>query len=166
MTVKHEVTAEEINRYLKTGVWPVRIEPEITLSSWRVFDVDFDIEKVPSSYHLVGIDVSEGDGRVSSPIRKMDLALNIVTTRSGRLYRLAGQPGSGGVQSDIWKNWQRMNRVRGYGDVTHVISEMSKHEQKRIDEGKAGRILRIDDAGKANLFDPSGLDTSPDDPLA
>lgn len=68
----------------------VTLQPEVTLVRWRAVrifsgDQHWDI--------LLGWCVQSSCGRVSTPIVAFDAVAARATTRSGRIYTLAGEPG-------------------------------------------------------------------------
>lgn len=146
---------EELMQLMNNGTYPVDVEPEIHLRSWRMLQACFKDEY--PTYHLVGTDDQKDTGRVSSPVIRIDLEKRVARTRSGRDYVLVGNYGRERSGDRTWVEWSKRNQVTGYGDVSYIITELMKHEKK---------ILRIDDAGKSSLFDPKGVDSRPDDPLA
>lgn len=92
--------------------------PEIELASWRVFEVSS--ERWPDkSRHLVGYNLTERAGRVSSAIQSFDSERMVVTTGSGRTYFLSGEPGSGSQDGlYTWNRWCEINMITVTNDVT------------------------------------------------
>ena len=66
-------------------VKPVSDEPEVTVFAWGII-----LER--GHYRLVGFRVDDQRGRVTSPLVEVDMAARTVVTRSGRVYRLRGDP--------------------------------------------------------------------------
>lgn len=95
-------TMEEIDLYacIQGGVWrpaSVQEQPEAFLISGGLFRVPA-WDKHPEAIHMVGYNLTYGEGRVSSPLKGFQLVLNDengerdhvrATSRSGRLYALA-----------------------------------------------------------------------------
>jgi len=120
-----ELTEEEkIIRNIMGGIWKtdsVSTEPAIELVKWNVFaalaqnGVDYDS-------HFNGYSTSGYEGRVSSKIVAFDKETMIGTTRSGRQYRLTGQPGYDGDASYVRDRWLSINKLTEE-DVTDVTGE-------------------------------------------
>lgn len=90
-------------------VWkttPVEDEPEITLRSWQIFEVD----KEGGDRHFVGWN-TQGEGRVSSKIETFDPVTRRGVTRSGRVYELLGDPGVNMDALYVWDKWKEINEV-------------------------------------------------------
>lgn len=99
-------------------VWssaPVSEEPEVTLTRWQVFELP------DGARHLVGWYAAAREGRVSSRIERYDAASRSAVTRSGRVYELAGRPGSDADARYTWRAWSRVNGVSEYKDVTAAV---------------------------------------------
>lgn len=97
------------------NIWPadsVEIEPEISLSNWRVMEID------AGTHHFVGRNVHEQSGRVSSEIVSFDPLTMTGKTRSGRLYHLQGEPGFDEQGQYVWSYWHRVHCESGGKDVT------------------------------------------------
>ena len=82
-------------------------QPDLTLLGWAVFLVLVPEIGTPTA-HAVGYNLRDGEGRVSSPIVKVDDQRRCVVTSTGRVYRLSGQPGLGSDASYVWARWLRM----------------------------------------------------------
>ena len=105
------------------SIWaasPCDQEPEITLTRWRIWRTD------SGSDHLVGERADLGTGRVSSAVQHFDLERKLVTTRSGRKYKLLGPPGYSDDAKYVWDGWCRLNRVERSTDVTLEIYPESR----------------------------------------
>lgn len=96
---------------------PVSEEPEITLSSWRVYLLSDGV------LHLSGWHEEGREGRASSRVDAIDAASAIAITGSGRRYVLNGWPGYNSDASYVWQGWLRMNEF-GPGDATDVTAEI------------------------------------------
>ncbi|MEO8119743.1 MAG: hypothetical protein ABI606_10525, partial [Rhodoferax sp.] len=68
-------------------------------------------------HHLVGR--ADGEGRVSSKVMQVDAAQRRVTTRSGRVYLLAGEPGLDSDAQYVWNRWLHLNQAVA-GGVAHL----------------------------------------------
>lgn len=97
------------------NIWPadpVSIEPEVILANWRVMEVD------AGTHHFVGRNVHEQSGRVSSAIVRFDYRTMIAETRSGRIYRLQGEPGYDEDGQYVWSWWHLAHCKSDGKDVT------------------------------------------------
>lgn len=104
---------------------PVDQVPEIELDQWRIFEA-----KSPywegTTRHFIGYNLTEGEGRVSSAIQNFDHDKMIGITRSGRVYRLVGEPGWSRDAEFVWTRWCESNHVEDQRDVTGEVN----HEQR------------------------------------
>ena len=67
----------------------VDIQPEVTLTEWQIVEVDGNFDGMGKTYHFLGV---IDTGRISSPIKEFDKEKMIGITRSGRVYKLKGEP--------------------------------------------------------------------------
>lgn len=101
---------------------PIFLPPTVTrapnewLRSWAVFELL--VPKLGERTQHVAGDVSDGSGRVSSPLVAIDEATRSVVTRSGRVYRLVGAPGFGLEGEYVWQQWLSVADARDVEDVT------------------------------------------------
>ena len=123
---------ELILRNVMGGIWKtnaVTTEPIIDLVKWNVFAIParngLDIDS-----HFNGYSTAGYEGRVSSKIMAFDKETMIGTTRSGRQYRLMGEPSYDGDAYYVYQNWLRINKV-AEGDVTDATGEFLTLEQKK-----------------------------------
>ncbi|MGY3581980.1 hypothetical protein ACVIGB_001097 [Bradyrhizobium sp. USDA 4341] len=91
---------------------PVNVEPETVLTRYRVFELP------AGTRHFCGYVDSAFEGRVSSGILSWDPDTMIGITRSGRRYRLEGDPGMHPDALYVWGRWKDLNSVSDYKDVT------------------------------------------------
>lgn len=96
---------------------PVQDEPEETLMFWSVREARFS-DPDDSSHHLVGYLPRRGHGRVTSAIKAFDRTAMCITTSSGRVYYLEGQPGINPDAEYVWNIWKEANGVQEEVDVT------------------------------------------------
>ncbi|MGZ4955093.1 MAG: hypothetical protein ACXV8Q_08260 [Methylobacter sp.] len=68
--------------------------------------------------HLVGYIPMLREGRASSSIQAFDRERMRITTQSGRVYRLEGQPGITSDAEYVWKHWKSPNEATDEIDVT------------------------------------------------
>jgi len=92
--------------------------PVIRIANWRIVEVQ--CAGLPQkTRHICGYNVTEREARVSSPIVAYDPVRRTVTTRSGRLYEMSGQPGFlGSNESYTLGRWCALNEVTAVDDVT------------------------------------------------
>ena len=99
---------------------PVKAVPsdskQVSLRRWRVMEIE--ARDGTRSRHVWGHDVTNGIGRASSAIVKFDPDNMVVSTRSGKDYRLVGLPGNSRLGLSAWHNWTTKNRVVSEVDVT------------------------------------------------
>lgn len=100
---------------------PVAEEPEITIINWSVMELPGDIRK------FVGQDAN-GDGRVSSAIVKFDKRNRKGVTKSGRKYKLEGQPGHSDNAEYVW----RMMLARKNVDPTSVRDVTEEYRRDEL----------------------------------
>lgn len=79
-------------------------QPEVSLVFWGAFEVLVPELGAPT-IHVVGIRAQSGEGRVSSPVAKLDAPNRSVVTSTGRVYRLVGEPGVQGDADYVWRRW-------------------------------------------------------------
>jgi hypothetical protein len=92
---------------------PVRLQPTTQMTHWQIHQVtrrDGAVEQ-----HLVGR--ADGEGRVSSTVLNVDAAQRRVTTRSGRVYWLAGDPGTDSDAQYVWNWWLDFHQAVAGGVV-------------------------------------------------
>lgn len=91
--------------------------PHLRLTDWRVY------ESPDGDRHLVGYNVTEREGRVSSPIVKFDPKGRCAVTRSGRIYELSGPSGYNADADYVWRRWMHIQGHEDYADVTAQVAE-------------------------------------------
>lgn len=82
---------------------PVDDQPFVEITQWTVFQFP------DGDRHLVGYIGKISEGRVSSKI--MSRNDRVLTTRSGRKYRLVGEPGYDDDANYVWRRWCEFNSV-------------------------------------------------------
>ena len=97
------------------SVWkasPVEQTPSIDIGCWKIFEVQFPGAE-EKSRHIVGYNLTEQEGRVSSAIQHFDPETSVCTTRKGRKYRLVKDyhcdPNNDAMY--VWDFWQRLNKI-------------------------------------------------------
>lgn len=91
---------------------PVPQSPSLDLCSWRILETD------KNELHFVGYNLTDHEGRVSTPIEQFDVATLTGRTRSGRVYRLRGAPGFDADAAYVWNAWCSASGVKHWEDVT------------------------------------------------
>lgn len=91
--------------------------PSVTLRDWCVFEAHGTANDEKPTVHLVGYNIEESEGRVSSDVISFDIATHRGTTKSGRIYELRGPPGLEGDGAYTWERWKTINRVIKVVDV-------------------------------------------------
>ena len=99
----------------KPNIWAqpnVEEVPEQILDSWLIVKVVKAIahEEV-FGFHLVGRDVNERNGAVSSKLINFDPRMMRGKTNSGRVYQLIGRPGTDADAAYVLSNWCQINQV-------------------------------------------------------
>ena len=90
----------------------IEVETAVTLTNWQVFSIP-SLDGEGRDHHFSGCAEDSGDpGRVSSRIVNFNSGTMTGTTRSGRKYQLAGQPGGRRGDPDyVWAQWASFNKV-------------------------------------------------------
>ena len=105
----------------------VEDQPTPEIHNWSVREIH------NGGRHIVGVIPESGhDGRVSSPIQKVEG--NILTTRSGRRYKLIGHSGSHPDGEYVWSIWCRANRI----DLDKTIDVSNEYEGDNRDPTETG----------------------------
>ena len=92
--------------------------PAIDISPWSIFELESPLWE-GKTRHIVGYNMTEREGRVSSKIVKFDKESGVCETESGRLYRLVGD--TPGVSSDgnyVFNAWKRRSEAFNLVDVS------------------------------------------------
>jgi len=110
-------------RVLGGYLWPIESvvdRPEVALSRWRLYEISSAFSEAPT-LHLVGWANETAQGQVSSPVQHFDPASRLCVTRSGRRYRLIGQPSHCDDAAFVWLAWKRLNGADDERDFTDVL---------------------------------------------
>jgi hypothetical protein len=113
------------------GVWQVDdigLQPEITLTNWRIFESD------KGERHFVGYCLEDRSGRVSSAIEGFDPRTQRGVTRSGRVYQLKGQSGCNANADHTWSMFKIINEIETCKDVSEEVI-------RSIDEARAAETV-------------------------
>lgn len=119
------------------NVWSattVESEPQKWLEKWQVYKVvDAKIQPEVFGYHFVGFDVQGGHGAVSSKVEQFDPVKMCGITNSGRVYQLAGMPGTDPDAQYTLNGWAAANQVT----VTDATEEFIQHYRIHLDQLRA-----------------------------
>jgi hypothetical protein len=108
-------------------------QPEICLERWSIRQTG------AGNRHFVGVNVKNGDGRVSSRIVELDCARRIGVTESGRRYRLLGRAGYSSDAEYVWNLCVRYWPIESWEDVTPALIHDWRRGITQFDErGKPG----------------------------
>lgn len=122
----HQAKPMTLNEFvaLVTGgihaIEPVAREPETCMSQWGLYLVR-NAQGVRTR-HLVGR--ANGEGRVSSPIMKIDVRMRTATSQSGRLYRLVGGSGFDSDGGYVFNAWLRGTQTTVVREVTPALRRL------------------------------------------
>ncbi|MCK5667296.1 MAG: hypothetical protein KAI17_27605 [Thiotrichaceae bacterium] len=98
-------------------------EPKASITNWTIIEVTFTDDT--QSNHLLGFVVGK-KGRITSAIQKFDCATKTITTRSGRVYSLLGQPGSNRDIQHLIAGWYYLDQIVKYKNVTDNYAKKIK----------------------------------------
>jgi hypothetical protein len=105
-----------------SNVWKISAtatEPSTTLRNWMVFEAELEPGVV--TQHLAGDLCQHSEGRVTSALVFVDAEARTARTKSGRLYKLVGEPGLGSQAEYVMDAWLRINDAKLVGDVTAAV---------------------------------------------
>lgn len=118
----------------ENSIWatpPVRDQPCITLIRWSVMETE------TGERYLVGHNLADREGRVSTGILSFDPNTLTATTESGRFYRLVGPSGHDPDGNWVWTQWARSRQLQGR-DVTSeykvIESDTARHKEETEDD--------------------------------
>jgi hypothetical protein len=94
---------------------PVSDEPGIRLTQWSIKECGFP--DGTRARHLVGFDIVNHEGRVSSEIVEFDNVKMHVITSTGRVYALVGPAGRNKDADYVWDKWKQIYQVTNEVDV-------------------------------------------------
>ena len=98
-------------------------EPKASITNWTIIEVIFNDDT--NSHHLLGFVVGK-KGRITSAIQKFDCTTKTITTRSGRVYSLLGQPGLDSDVKHLIAGWYYLDQVVKYQNVTDNYAKKIK----------------------------------------
>ncbi|GFO65876.1 hypothetical protein M1B72_02610 [Geomonas paludis] len=102
-------TLEEIMAEAIAGsIWatpPPSEQPSINLIRWSVMAAQ------TGERYLVGYNMEDREGRVSTPITSFDASKAEAVTKSGRVYRLKGKPGADPDGQYVWSHVCRVRAI-------------------------------------------------------
>ncbi|MCL7421773.1 MAG: hypothetical protein M8364_12795 [Methylobacter sp.] len=95
----------------------VKDQPQVDIVAWSIHGVSFHNEN--EVVHLLTGFVLDKKWRVTTAIQHFDSDNKRITTNSGRVYNLLGQPGSKDAELELaWQIWKMTNNVSSDVDVT------------------------------------------------
>jgi hypothetical protein len=106
------IKMSEINLVITGGIrltTPVSDEPGISLTDWAIKDCEFP--DGTRAKHLVGFDIANREGRVSSEIVSIDNVKMHAITSTGRVYALVGPAGKNRDAEYVWGRWKQIYQV-------------------------------------------------------
>jgi len=108
-----------IAEIIRSSIWStpsVSAQPVIILERWRVLEVDNQQGQVQR--HFVGFNVEDCEGRVSTAIQQFDPVTGQGVTKSGRTYKLIGNPGYDSDGAWVWAYWSRVHKLANERDLS------------------------------------------------
>lgn len=97
------------------NIWaqpPVDVVPTKMLDSWSIVKVvEANVCQEQFEFHIVGRDINECNGAVSSKIAEFYPQRMQGKTQSGRIYQLVGSPGHNSDADYVLRGWCRINQV-------------------------------------------------------
>lgn len=96
--------------------------PIVYLSEWRAYRIKSKHPQLKDTTHLVGRNIDDEDGRVSSPVKSWKPSKMQAITRSGRIYQLVGKPGGCLDGQYVWGTWCKLNSVTDIKDETEKFT--------------------------------------------
>lgn len=107
---------------------PVDTQPRTVMTDWRLFQVH--LPNGSRTRHLVGC--ADYEGRVCSSLVHLDLQALRMKTQSGRIYELAGPPGSDEDSDYVFGIWLRAVGAIHCRDLTRALMRLrTLHESRR-----------------------------------
>lgn len=91
----------------------VKEEPEVVLGKWQIYEVESELWE-GKTRHFVGYNYVYNEGRISSAIIEFDKEKMIGKTKSGRIYKLKGDPGNNLDSAYVWTFWRKRNKITSY----------------------------------------------------
>jgi hypothetical protein len=115
------MTNDELEACITGGLWKtssVEETPVVSMGRWSVRQTE------TGDRHIVGYNITEGEGRVSSKIASFDKETMVATTRKGRKYELRRHDSGVNMDSEyVWQAWCRINEVEDWTDVTEQYED-------------------------------------------
>lgn len=106
---------------------PIDEQPEMQLTRWSIWEVGAGSS---ATRHLVGYNLIDHEGRVSSAIVEFDAVALRGQTKSGRVYELIGPPGHCVDGDYVFARWLHLNDDPENREVTfEIVSLMSEANQ-------------------------------------
>lgn len=89
--------------------------PVIDICRWMLIRTERD------EVHIIGFNLTEGQGRVSRALRDFDPVTRIGHTPTGRCYRLVGESGYDGDAWFTFSRWCELYKVESWTDVSAEV---------------------------------------------
>ena len=83
---------------------PVNEVPIVIVQLWKIYEVTTWEDSTPTR-HIVGYNLNERGGQVSSAITKFDRKNMSAVTISGRVYQLVEDSGLDSLADRVWQKW-------------------------------------------------------------
>lgn len=103
------------------SVWstkPITEQPQVVLRDWRIIEVS---DGETSSTHFIGYFDENHEGRVSSRMINFDASTMSGVTKSGRIYKLVGEPGYNSDAGYVWARWKSNYLITQETDLTDSL---------------------------------------------
>lgn len=103
---------------LTSGIWvsrPIDEQPELQLARWSILQVGGGSS---ATLRLVGYNLIDHEGRVSTAIVEFDATALRCRTKSGRIYELVGPPGRDGGADYVLARWLPLKDWPEHREVT------------------------------------------------
>lgn len=95
---------------------PVDEVPIVIVQMWKIYEVTTWEDFTPTR-HIVGYNLNERGGQVSSAITKFDRRDMSAVTISGRVYQLVGDSAGNSLADRLWPRWCFRYHVRTVRDI-------------------------------------------------
>lgn len=97
------------------SLWRVSNARRIVVMRWSLILTDL------AEVHVVGYNVAESEGRVSSALASLDTVARTALTRRGKTYVLDGETGYDGDAHYVLDAWLGINKVATWRDVSAEV---------------------------------------------
>jgi hypothetical protein len=105
-----------------TPVTPIDKCKSVGIQDWSIYEIEY---RGKAERHIVGFDFTDmWATRVSTAIQSFDMEKMEAVTRSGRHYRLCGEPRENSTAPSVWTEWCH---YCGVEDSVNVTDEYKKN---------------------------------------